>query len=384
VIEILDPANDAGRIADLRKSGSGFDFVDGWESSLPELAAIDQLRPAAGACEARLCSADYVATAGDDGRVEAASRYVVYPWRNLVVRLPDAEQFWRLRTARNRYLIDEDEQRTWSGALIGIAGLSVGASILAACSLTGARRFRLAEHDTLAPTNLNRLYASVCDLGQPKLSLALRRTLECDPYSEIGEFPDGYSPAVANAFLGIGDAAEEGAERVAVLIEEMDDLAMKIDVRLRARAARIPVVMVTEHGDNAFLDVERYDLQPDYPLLHGRVADLEDMSPADLNDPRRRVQIASAIVGDDITPRTRYSLTQVGRSLPTWPQLGTAVTLAGALGSFATRLIACGCAIESGRYRVDLDRIVLGAAAEKSSSWNELSQEGFLAAIRPG
>jgi len=301
---------------------------------------------------------------------------VLFPWRSTIVRLPGADLFWRLRTARNRYLIDESEQRQWSAALIGIAGLSVGASVLAASSLTGARRFRLAEGDTLGPTNLNRLTGSVCDLGEPKLTLAMRRTFEADPYSDIQAFPAGYTPGTADAFIGSG-----GTERLTVLVEEMDDLALKVGIRVKARAARVPVVMVTDNGDNAILDVERFDQDPGYPLFHGLAGDLA-ANPADLNDPIQRVNIASAIVGSQITPRTRFSLTQVGRTLPSWPQLGTAATAGGALGALASRYIACGVPLESGRYRVDLDETLIGAGARASSRWNELDEAGFLAGLK--
>lgn len=83
--------------------------------------------------------------------------------------------------------------------------------------------------------------------------------------------------------------------------------------------------------------MERYDLEPDYPLLHGRAGDLTALTAAELRDPARRIELATAIVGSDVTPRTRYSLTEVGRSLPSWPQLATAVTLAGALAGLVAR-----------------------------------------------
>ena len=248
----------------------------------------------------------------------------------------------------------------------------MGASVLAASSLTGARRFRLADGDILGPTNLNRLTGSVCDLGEPKLTLAMRRTLEADPYCDIQAFPAGYTPGAADAFIGTG-----GTERLTVLVEEMDDLALKVGIRVEARAARVPVVMVTDNGDNAILDVERFDQDPGYPLFHGLAGDLAANS-ADLGDPIQRVNIASAIVGSQITPRTRFSLTQVGRTLPSWPQLGTAATAGGALGALAARYIACGVPLKSGRYRADLDEILIGARARASSRWNELDEAGFL------
>ncbi|WP_308212876.1 ThiF family adenylyltransferase [Nocardia otitidiscaviarum] len=356
MIEILHPATDRARITALRATASGYRFVDGWTSALPELLAIRHPRLAGRRHGGADDFAALAAMAQAAGSLDEISRYIVYPWRRVLVRLPDAEHFHRLRTARNRWLITAEEQRLWSSALIGVAGLSVGASVLTACSLTGARRFRLAEHDTLGPTNLNRLPASVCDLGEPKLLLAQRRIWEIDPYTEIATYSKGYRTHDASAFLG------RGPGRLAVVVEEMDDLAMKVDIRVRARAARIPVVMATDHGDGAFLDVERYDLEPDAPLFGGRAGDLT-ADRAALTDPARRLEIVHAIVGDAVSPRTRASLAEVGRTLPTWPQLGTAVGVAGALAAAAARAIVCGAPMPSGRYRVDPDELTAAVRA---------------------
>lgn len=376
MIEILDPVADRARISSLRAPAAGLTLVDAWPTALPELAGLDLPHLSPGTPDAKESIAEYRRAVWPDGKIEEASRYVLYPWRGTLVRLPGPELFWRLRTARNRYLIDDDEQRAWSGALLGIAGLSVGASVLGACSLTGARRFRLAEQDALGPTNLNRLTGSVCDLGESKLTLAMHRALETDPYSEIEAFPEGYTPRAAGSFLGT-----DGTEPLAVLVEEMDNLALKVDIRIRARAARVPVVMVTDNGDNAILDVERFDLDPGYPLFHGLAGDLA-ASATDLNDPIKRVSVAAAIVGSQITPRTRFSLTQVGRTLPSWPQLGTAATLGGALGALAARYIVCGVPLPSGRYRADLDQLLLGDGALSADRWNELNEDEFLAGLK--
>lgn len=376
MIEVLDPATDRPRIDALLDPATGIKFVDAWESALPEVASLDLPQLSPGTADARASLDEYFGTVWTEANIEAASRYVLFPWRATIVRLPDAGLFARLRTARNRYLIDEDEQRAWSAALIGIAGLSVGAAVLTASSLTGARRFRLADPDTLGPTNLNRLAGSVCDFGEPKLTLAMRRTLETDPYSDLEAFEAGYGPEVADAFIGTGNT-----ERLTVLVEEMDDLSLKVNIRFKAQAAGVPVIMVTDNGDNTILDVERFDLNPRYPLFHGLAGDLAS-SPADLGDPIQRVNVASAIVGSQITPRTRFSLTQVGRTLPSWPQLGTAATLCGALGALAARYIACGASLPSGRYRVDLDEILLGPKAREAGRWNELGEDDFLAGLK--
>lgn len=168
MIEVLDPATDGARIRALLDPATGITFVDAWEAALPELASLDLPHLSPGTADAKASLDEYFGAVWTEADIEASSRYVLFPWRNTIVRLPNADLFWRLRTARNRYLIDESEQRAWSAALIGIAGLSVGASVLAASVLTGARRFRLAEADALGPTNLNRLAGSVCDFGRPR------------------------------------------------------------------------------------------------------------------------------------------------------------------------------------------------------------------------
>ncbi|MQY20142.1 ThiF family adenylyltransferase [Nocardia macrotermitis] len=354
MIEILDPTRDAARIALLLEPGSGYRLVDAWPIAVREWRAIAPTAPL------------------------PEMRYVVYPWRRTVVKLPAAEAYRRLRTTRNRYLIDDSEQRRWSRAVLGIAGLSVGSSALTVCALTGASRFRLADPDHLGLTNLNRLPASVCDIGVSKTVLACRRVLELDPYSSVTAFPRGYDDTTAATFLGTAP----GAEPLTVLIEEMDDFAAKIEIRLRARAAGIPVLMATDNGDNVILDVERFDLDSDYPLFHGRAGEVTE-SLAAVSDPRERARIAQRIVGTEITPRTRYSLTEVGRSLTSWPQLGTAATLAGVAAAYAARLVACGSPLRSGRYRIDPDLALRGAAAAAATRWNEMDTAAFLAVMNP-
>ncbi|KJF24940.1 thiamine biosynthesis protein ThiF [Rhodococcus sp. AD45-ID] len=362
MIEILHPTQDSDRIRTLLRPESGLRFVDGWKSARSELTVIDSF-------------GDGDPNRWNDERtIECASRYVVYPWRSAIVRLPDAENFYRLRTTRNRYLLDDDEQHAWGRALIGVAGLSVGSSVVSVCSLTGARRFRIADPDTLGPSNLNRLAASVCDLGESKVTLAQRRLLETDPYTHIDSFPRGYSETESDRFLGGIDAAS-----LSVLVEEMDDLAMKVAIRLRARAKGIPVVMATDNGDNVILDIERYDLDPDYPPFHGKAGELIGLTDDQLRDPENRARIANAIVGSKVTPRTRYSLTQVGRTLPSWPQLGTAATAAGSVAALAARLLVCGADLPSRRYRFDLDQVLLGDGANSTRRWNELDERTFTA-----
>lgn len=103
-----------------------------------------------------------------------------------------------------------------------------------------------------------------------KTILTARDLYEIDPWLDIELYRDGLQPDDVDTFLSGLD----------LVIEECDDLAMKVLVRERARVLRIPVVMET--NDRGMLDVERFDREPDRPVLHGllgstRAADLSGL-----------------------------------------------------------------------------------------------------------
>ncbi|WP_267618274.1 ThiF family adenylyltransferase [Gordonia bronchialis] len=337
-VTILHPATDRGELDDLR--GEGYQYVDGWASALEDLHKLNALDPNP--------------TVYDESELDEYSRYIVFPWRRTIVRVPDDEIFHRLRTARNCYLITDEEQHRWSSATIAIAGLSVGASILSVCALSGARRFRLADPDTLGPSNLNRLVGSVCDLGVPKTTLAYRRVIEADPYATVDVFPDGFNADTAADFIGGGLVSTP-----AVILEEMDDIARKVELRRLAKTAGVAVIMVTDDGDDVIVDVERYDLDPDYPLFHGRAGELLDLTEEQLQDKDNRVELAGRIVGHDVDNRLKVALAQVGVTIPSWPQLGTAASLAGVVGAVAARKLVCGDDLPSGRCHIRASDLAL-------------------------
>lgn len=357
--EILHPARDADRIRQLTSSNV-YEFVDIWPDSVAELRqldALDHVEPGVRPAD----PLDY-----DDPAVVAEhSRYVVFPWRRRVVRMADSATFYRLKTARNRFLVTGAEQRRWGETIIAVAGLSVGSSAVSACSLTGVRHFRLADPDTLATTNLNRMSGSVCDVGTAKLDLTARRLLEADPYTVIESFADGYTPATADRFLATSPSGPR-----TIVIEEIDDVAAKIDMRRRARALRIPVISATDMGDNVILDIERYDLDPTYPIFHGRV---ENFTAGDATDPAQRLRMAASIVGDVLTPRMAFSASQLGRAVASWPQLGSTGAMAGAFAAAAARNIVSGRRVESGRHVIDVEQML--NAGDGGSAWNELNPD---------
>ena len=171
-----------------------------------------------------------------------------------------------------------------------------------------------------------------------------------NPYADLRTYSEGATDLNLEAIVA-------GPPEVDVLIEEMDHPYFKLKTRELARRHGIPVLMGTDNGDNIIVDVERYDLDRDYPLCHGVLGDLtaEDLRvipPKDL--PRTVARFAGAELA---TPRMQQSVLEVGRSLYSWPQLGTAATLCGTTLAYLARKVILGEPLPSGRYEVRLDAI---------------------------
>jgi hypothetical protein len=279
-----------------------------------------------------------------------------YPWSRRLVHVLPKDEFREVRSDRNRYKITREEQTRLRDFQIGVVGLSVGNAAALTCALEGVGgRFRLADFDQLSLSNLNRLRAGVHDLGVDKTLIAARQMLELDPYLDIELFSRGLTPDNLDDFL-LGDRP------IDLLVEECDDLYVKIMVRERARAHRIPVIMDT--SDRGLFDVERFDSEPSRAILHGLLGEVNASELHGL-ETRDKVPYVLAILGGQrMSTRMAASLPEVKESIGSWPQLASGVALGGALVADAARRILLGQHRESGRYYVDIESIVRDGAGE--------------------
>ena len=146
-----------------------------------------------------------------------------------------------------------------------------------------------------------------------------------------------------------------------MLFEECDDLAMKLRLREAARAQRIPVLMET--SDRGMIDVERFDLEPERPLLHGLAGELRAEDLTGLTTYQKVPAVLRIIGVDTMSERLGASMPDIDTTLKTWPQLASAVALGGALNTDVARRIALGTMTRSGRFFVDFSDLVADAAA---------------------
>ena len=274
--------------------------------------------------------------------------YVYYPWRNLAIRTVGEALYTELRTARNKNIITQEEQEKYRALRVGIGGLSIGLNVLSALVFSGGPKFlKIADYDTIEITNLNRLRASLVDIGVNKTIFASRYVWELDPFAEIEPWENGIMIEDLEKFIC--------QPKLDVFIDEMDSLEIKLQARIICREQGIPVVMATDNGDNIILDIERFDQDNTRPILHGLVEGVDPASIADLPY-NQWLEIATRIVDPkNLTVRMQESLKEIGKSIAAVPQLGTTATIAGASVAYAVRQIATGETLPSGRYILDLD-----------------------------
>ncbi|BBZ27661.1 hypothetical protein MMAD_19560 [Mycolicibacterium madagascariense] len=321
---LLDEGDDGdARLLSALRADPTVEFLDTWDA---QSAALRRLGPTL-----------------DPELLDERARFAHYPWRRIVVKVLGPRSFRRLRLDRNRNLITSEEQDRLGRLRIGVVGLSSGHVIAHTLAMQGVcGELRLADFDELELSNLNRVPGSVFDLGLNKTSVAARRIAELDPYLTVRTVPAGVTAEDVNGFL-------EGLD---VVVEECDSLDVKALVRAEARARGLPVVMAT--SDRGMVDVERFDLEPDRPLFHGMLGDLDPATLAGLSGPEKVPYVMRLIEVGGLTARAAASLLEVGHTLSTWPQLAGDVTLGAGAVVEAVRRIGLGEPLSSGRVSLDV------------------------------
>jgi hypothetical protein len=284
--------------------------------------------------------------------LQGSDCWIYWPTGKIAVHILKEDLYFELRTARNKNLITKKEQEIYRNATVGIAGLSVGSSILHALVLSGGpKTIKIADFDILEPTNLNRIRGGISDLGFPKIEIAAREVWCLDPFANLKLYPKGLTEETIERFM-------LSNPRLDIFIDEMDNLALKVSARLIAKKKRMPVIMATDNGDGILLDVERFDLEPKRPIFHGLAGNLTIREARNAQG-QQWLSIVKKIIGGPWMPeRHRLSLMEIGKTLAGVPQLGTDAMTAGSAISLVVRKILNNDPMPSGRYVVAMDKIL--------------------------
>lgn len=303
------------------------------------------------------------------GSIEEHGRWVYYPWRGLVAHILPEEEYQTVHTARNRNLVTQEEQQKFYQSVIGIAGLSVGSSVAFAIALSGGgRRMKLADMDRLALSNTNRVLAGANELGALKVYMAARKIYEINPYAELELFSDGLTEENIDRFF-------DGLD---IVIDEIDNLALKYLIREQAHVRKLPIVMAADNGDNALIEVERHDLETKPAFFHDRMGEVSYEFLKGLDKFGIGKYITKWVGADTVTIRMQDSLKELGKSLVSWPQLGIAAMVNGATVAYCVRRIVNDQELITDRALVSLDELLIPSfSSAESTAHRKKASEQF-------
>lgn len=337
---------DAAALCHTLKDIAGLEIHDHIELQLREL--VTQRAPGRKLTQAQ-ASAAMAEVLGPRTALEYGV-WVFYPWSRRLVHVLEREHFIDVRTNRNLYKITPAERDALGTKRMGVIGLSVGQSV--ALTLAMERSFgflRLADFDRLELSNLNRLRGGLHNLGQLKVHIAAREIAELDPFLEVECIEQGVNEDNIDPFLTAGGKLD-------ALVEECDSIDIKFLARERARAHRIPVLMDT--SDRGMFDLERFDIEPARPLFHGLAGDVDHRALRAFTYEQKIPFVVSLMGEGQMSSRLRASMLEIDQTLTSWPQLGSAVTLGGAMVADVCRRLLLGNDIPSGRHYIDFDAII--------------------------
>ena len=260
-----------------------------------------------------------------------------YPWNNTVVKSVRSSDYFQLKTNRNRDLITQEEQEKLHKYKIAVLGMSVGSNIAFVLTQAGiSREIVLADFDELETTNLNRIWAGVHQVGLNKAVIAARRIYEDNPYAEVKVFTKGIDVKTLEKLLM--------DKKIDCIIEEVDDMRLKIDTRKLASKYKVPVLMVTDNGDWAVLHIERYDLG--YKKIFDKDQGYWDKRLSGYSGKKDFADIViNDMVGgpDKVDPNMLKSAGKVvAKELVSWPQLGSSALLGGIAVTVAVKNMVSG------------------------------------------
>ena len=328
--------DDCKRFETLLTENPSVEICDNYHQQLEELRKIKKIQTQV--------SYETIKTPVDDGV------WVYYSWLNKIIHILNEQDFIEVRTNRNQHKITKNEQNLLQKKRIGVIGLSVGQSI--AMTLVLERccgEIRLADFDNIELSNLNRIKTSLYNLGLKKAVQIAREIAELDPYINVICYEEGINENNIDDFLN-----RDG--KLNLLIEECDSLDIKILSRIKAKEYQIPVVMET--NDRGMIDIERFDLDSNYPLLHNLIGDVSWQSLSNLTTEQKLPMMMKLAAFQTISPRQKLTVLELGQSISTWPQLASNVVMGAGVTVDVARRILLNQLSVSGRFYIDVESII--------------------------
>jgi molybdopterin/thiamine biosynthesis adenylyltransferase len=266
--------------------------------------------------------------------------WVYFPRINRLIQIIGKEDFINVRTLRNKYKINIQEQELLNHREVSIIGLSAGNSVAMAIATERiCGKLNLFDFDSFELANMNRVSSGIGSIGWNKAVHTANQILEIDPYLDVNVITTGYKGGVEDI---------EILKRSDVIVDECDSFDIKIELRKFCKEHKKPIFMHT--SERGILDIELYDKEPERPIFHGLLENV------DLKN--HREVLVHLINPQIVSDRMQYSFSEIGKSISSWPQLASEVLAGGANIATSVRYYLLGQSIKSGRYFINCEDLI--------------------------
>lgn len=281
--------------------------------------------------------------------------WVFYPKKSHLVRTAPRRWHRISQLIRNSTLIyEKGSEHDWKQArvkldqmVLAVAGASVGSQMLHVTNMMlRPPSIKIADAKSYQLNNSNRVRLAYHEFGRNKAEVVANQLLENDPFVQVFPYSEGIHQNNISSFINGSDTEPKAT----VVIEETDDIDVKVLIREEARKQRIPVVMVTDIGRAAQVDVRRFDLDGNLTLVVG-ISDDELYSrkkvfDADPGSRNNFFDLVFAMSGKEsiysIEDFRKVVFQEVVPSFAGIPQLGSAAAMAAGLSAWIISRIVLG------------------------------------------
>lgn len=261
------------------------------------------------------------------------------------------EVSFTLSTLRNKNLITTKKQEKLSKTTVAFFGLSVGShAAITWVMQSRAHNIKIADPDTIDPTNLNRLRFGWDSVGKSKAEVVRNQIEQISPFTKIVSTTEVTKEKVLQLL--------NAKPKTDIIVDEIDDLEGKIFLRNYAKKQRIPIICATDIGDNVSVDIERYDTDKNLKIFNNRMKDISEEKATNMSEAQRIKTLINYVGFEHNSEEMLESLDQIGQTLVTWPQLGATATISGGIVATTIKKIICEENVKSGRYYISLDDIL--------------------------
>lgn len=143
--------------------------------------------------------------------------------------------------SRTELLIGKDSIERLKNSKVAVFGIGgVGAYTVEALVRSSVGSFVLVDNDCVSISNLNRqLHATMETIGSPKVELMKERILSINPEAKVKTYQSFYT----------ADNADELIHNGYYVVDAIDTISAKIDLAVRCRTRRIPIISCMGAGN---------------------------------------------------------------------------------------------------------------------------------------